>query len=224
VQCFSYPFHDPVLTDRGFISDTRTTLKGYLWAGTIGSLCIIFFSFVGIFAKLNALTGEAPVAVARYFGVPMLLLMNLIMVTSASSTLDSAMASFSKLISIDLGKAAVPSVSKGRWAMVVLTVLGTIPVFFDPAILSATTISGTLVLGLAPVFLFWKVPVPRLTFHLSVVGGLVLGGLLTFLTLPDSLKIGDGKYGSLLSVNLITSGYCFLVFAGSAVFRKKTNG
>ncbi len=223
VQCFSYPFHDPVLTDRGFISDTRTTLKAYCWAGAIGALCIIFFSFVGIFAKLNALTGEAPVAVARYFGVPMLLLMNLIMVTSASSTLDSAMASFSKLISIDLSKAAVPSVSKGRWAMVVLTVLGTIPVFFDPAILSATTISGTLVLGLAPVFLFWHIPVPRFAFHLSVVGGLVLGGLLTFFPLPEFLRLGDGKYGSLLSVNLITSGFCFLVFAGSAIFQKKTN-
>ncbi len=221
VQCFSYPFHDPVLTDRGFISDTRTTLRAYLWAGAIGALCIIFFSFVGIFAKLNALTGEAPVAVARFFGVPMLLLMNLIMVTSASSTLDSAMASFSKLVSIDLSKAAVPSVTKGRWAMVVLTVLGTIPVFFDPAILSATTISGTLVLGLAPVFLFWQVPVPRLAFHLSVVGGLVLGGLLTFFPLPHTLRLGDGKYGSLLSVNLITTGYCFLVFAASAVFPKK---
>lgn len=221
VQCFSYPFHDPVLTDRGFISDTRTTLKAYLWAGAIGSLCIIFFSFVGIFAKLNALTGEAPVAVARYFGVPMLLLMNLIMVTSASSTLDSAMASFSKLISIDLSKASVPSVTKGRWAMVALTVLGTVPVFFDPAILSATTISGTLVLGLAPVFLFWNTRVPRSAFHLSVIGGLLLGGLLTFLPLPDSLQLGNGKYASLLSVNLITTGFCFLVFGLSALLFQK---
>lgn len=221
VQAFSYPFHDPVLTDRGFISDTRTTLKAYVWAGVIGSLCIIFFSFVGIFAKLNALSGEAPVAVARYFGIPMLLLMNLIMVTSASSTLDSAMAAFAKLVSIDLSRAAEPSVSKGRWAMVGLTVLGTVPVFFDPAILSATTISGTLVLGLAPVFLFWRVPVPRLTFHLSVVGGLLLGGLLTFTSLPDGWQLGDGQYGSLLSVNLITSGYCFAVFALSALFRKR---
>ncbi|GAB4000871.1 sodium:solute symporter [Spirosoma daeguense] len=223
VQCFSYPFHDPVLTDRGFISDTRTTLRAYIWAAVIGSLCIIFFSFVGIFAKLNSLTGEAPVAVARYFGVPMLLLMNLIMVTSASSTLDSAMASFSKLISIDLSRAAVPSVTRGRWAMVVLTVLGTIPVFFDPAILSATTISGTLVLGMAPVFLCWNVRVPRLAFHLSVVGGLLLGGFLTFFPLPESLRLGDGKYGSLLSVNLITMSFCFLVFAGSALFQTKTH-
>lgn len=222
VQCLSYPFHDPVLTDRGFISDPRTTLRSYLWAGAIGSLCIIFFSFVGIFAKLNDLSGEAPVAVAKYFGVPMLLLMNLIMVTSASSTLDSAMASFSKLVSIDLSKTDAPSVTTGRWAMVVLTVLGTIPVFFDPAILSATTISGTLVLGLAPVFLFWNVAVPRIAFHLSVVGGLVLGALLTFLPLPDALRLTDGKYGALLSTNLITTAYCFLVFFACNLFRTKT--
>ncbi|WP_254448657.1 sodium:solute symporter family transporter [Spirosoma rhododendri] len=221
VQCLSYPFHDPVLTDRGFISDPRTTLRSYLWAGAIGSLCIIFFSFVGIFAKLNDLSGEAPVAVAKYFGVPMLLLMNLIMVTSASSTLDSAMASFSKLVSIDLGNAETPNVTTGRWAMVVLTVLGTIPVFFDPVILSATTISGTLVLGLAPIFLFWNVAVPRIAFHLSVVGGLVLGALLTFLPLPDALRLTDGKYGALLSTNLITTAYCFLVFFACTVFRTK---
>lgn len=223
VQCFSYPFHDPVLTDRGFISDPRTTLKSYVWAWVVGSLCIVFFSFVGIFANLNGLSGEAPVAVARYFGVPMLLLMNLIMVTSASSTLDSAMASFSKLISIDLSRSDVPRLSTGRWAMVVLTVLGTIPVFFDPAILSATTISGTLVLGLAPVFLFWNRPVPRFAFHLSVVGGLVLGGLLTFLPLPKALLLTNGKYGPLLSANLITTAYCFLVFLVSSLFVQPTH-
>jgi Na+/proline symporter len=224
IQCFSYPFHDPVLTDRGFISDTNTTLKSYLWAGAIGALCIIFFSFVGIFAKLQGLEGEAPVAAARYFGAPMLLLMNLIMVTSASSTLDSAMASFSKLISIDLSRSPVPSVSTGRLAMVGLTVLGTIPVFFDPTILSATTISGTVVLGLAPVFLLWNKKVPRLAFHLSVVGGLLLGGVLSFVTLPEALVFTTGKYASLLSVNLMTTVYCFAVYLASILYSKKSNG
>lgn len=223
IQCFSYPFHDPVLTDRGFISDTRTTLKAYLWAGAIGAACIIFFSFVGIFARLQGLEGEAPVAAARYFGAPMLLLMNLIMVTSASSTLDSSLASFSKLISIDLSRSPVPKVSTGRLAMIGLTILGTIPVFFDPTILSATTISGTVVLGLAPVFLFWNKEVPRLAFHLSVVGGLLLGGILSFSTLPEYLVFTEGKYSSLLSVNIITSGYCFIVYLGSILFGKKAH-
>ena len=223
IQCFSYPFHDPVLTDRGFISDPKTTLKSYLWAGSIGAICIIFFSFVGIFARLQGLEGEAPVAVARYFGAPMLLLMNLIMVTSASSTLDSAMASFSKMVSIDLSRSPLPKVSTGRLAMVVLTVLGTIPVFFDPTILSATTISGTVVLGLAPIFLFWNTKVPRLAFHLSVVGGLLLGGTLSFINLPDYLIFTEGKYAALLSANVITSVYCFSVFGISTIFGKKAH-
>ncbi|WP_247232315.1 sodium:solute symporter family transporter [Telluribacter sp. SYSU D00476] len=223
IQCFSYPFHDPVLTDRGFISDTGTTLKSYFAAALVGALCIIFFSFVGIFTRLSELEGEAPVAAARYFGAPMLLLMNLIMVTSASSTLDSALASFSKLVSIDLSKADTPKVSTGRIAMVGLTVLGTIPVFFNPAILSATTISGTVVLGLAPVFLFWNRRVPRSAFYLSVVGGLLIGGGLSFYPLPDSLLFTEGKYAQLLSVNIITSGYCFLVYLGSTMFVKKAH-
>ncbi len=218
IQCFSYPFHDPVLTDRGFISDPKTTLKSYLWAGLIGALCIVFFSFVGIFARLQGLEGEAPVAAARYFGTPMLLLMNLIMVTSASSTLDSAMASFSKMVSIDLSRSPLPKVSTGRLAMIGLTVLGTIPVFFDSTILSATTISGTVVLGLAPIFLFWNAKVPRIAFHLSVVGGLFLGGFLTFSALPEFLLFTEGKYAALLSTNLITTAYCFTVFGISAIF------
>ncbi|WP_152763972.1 sodium:solute symporter family transporter [Salmonirosea aquatica] len=217
IQCFSYPFHDPVLTDRGFISAPKTTLKSYLWAGLIGALCIVFFSFVGIFTRLQGLEGEAPVAAARYFGAPMLLLMNLIMVTSASSTLDSAMASFSKLVSIDLSRSPLPKVSTGRLAMVALTVLGTIPVFFDPTILSATTVSGTVVLGLAPIFLFWSARVPRIAFHLSVVGGLLLGGTLSFITLPDWLIFTEGKYAALLSTNVITSVYCFSVFGISCL-------
>ncbi|MGB5820462.1 MAG: sodium:solute symporter, partial [Saonia sp.] len=36
LQSFSYPFHDPVLTDRGFLSDPQVTLKSFLWASVIG--------------------------------------------------------------------------------------------------------------------------------------------------------------------------------------------
>ena len=108
--------------------------------------------------------------------------------------------------------------------MVGLTVLGTIPVFFDPTILSATTISGTVVLGLAPVFLLWNKKVPRLAFHLSVVGGLLLGGVLSFSTLPEALIFTKGKYASLLSVNLITTVYCFAVYLASILYSKKSNG
>jgi len=126
------------------------------------------------------------------------------------------------MISIDLSRSPLPKVSTGRLAMVGLTLLGTIPVFFNPTILSATTISGTVVLGLAPVFLFWNTRVPRVAFHLSVAGGLLLGGLLTFMPLPDWLIFTEGKYASLLSTNLVTTAYCFTVFGICAIFGTST--
>ena len=36
VQAFSYPIHDPVLTDRAFITDPKTMLKGFFLPGLIG--------------------------------------------------------------------------------------------------------------------------------------------------------------------------------------------
>ena len=38
LQSLSYPFHDPVLTDRGFIAPAKTTLFSYLLAAVVGGL------------------------------------------------------------------------------------------------------------------------------------------------------------------------------------------
>ena len=53
LQCLSYPFHDPVMTDRGFIADPKTTLKSFFWATWIGGVCILLFSFVGIYGQFQ---------------------------------------------------------------------------------------------------------------------------------------------------------------------------
>ena len=90
------------------------------------------------------------------------------MITSASASIDSTFSSFSKLMVVDLNKGKMGSVFMGRIAMIAVAVLGTIPVFFAADILSASTISGTMVIGLAPVFIFWKLPMPKISFHLSV--------------------------------------------------------
>lgn len=55
LQSFSYPFHDPVLTDRGFISNPKITRKSFIWASILGAICIIFFSFIGIYAQTQGL-------------------------------------------------------------------------------------------------------------------------------------------------------------------------
>lgn len=212
IQVFSYPFHDPVLTDRGFISSPKATLKSYALATVIGFTCILMFSFVGIYAQFNGLAGEAPVAVSRSLGAGMMLMMNFIMVTSASACIDSAFTAFSKLSVVDLGKAEKVSVYRGRVAMVIVAIAGTLPVFLGPEILSATTISGTMVIGFAPVFLFWNAKVPPLGFYLSVGAGVVIGLLFTVGLFPAKLVFSPGKYGDLLSVNLLGTLLCFALF------------
>jgi len=221
IQVFSYPFHDPVLTDRGFIADPKTTLKSFFWATWIGAICILLFSFVGIYARFQGMEGQAAVEVSQTLGVGMMLMMNFIMVTSAASTLDSAFASFSKLAVIDLGRESDITVSKGRWAMVALTVFGTIPVFLGADILSATTISGTMVIGLAPIFLFWQKKMPPITFILVVGTGILFGSCLAVGCWPENLIFFKGKYGDLLSANILGTIACFLVFGFCAFFVRK---
>ena len=89
LQSFSYPFHDPVLTDRGFISSPKVTRKSFLWASVLGALCIVLFSFIGVYAQTKGLQGQAAVEVGKVLGVVILLVINFIMITSAASTLDS---------------------------------------------------------------------------------------------------------------------------------------
>ncbi|MEM1359382.1 MAG: sodium:solute symporter [Bacteroidota bacterium] len=243
LQSFSYPFHDPVLTDRGFLSDPKTTLKAFLWATPIGFICIVLFSIVGIYGASQGVAGQAPVEVAKLLGGPMLLVMNFIMITSAASTLDSTFTSFSKLAVVDLGAGAqVPSklhshdwisdfaapslaersgegggrgkltarpLAYGRLAMIFIVILGTIPVFLNPAILSATTVSGAMVVGLAPVFCCWKVVAPPLSFWLSVGFGLICGIVYATGNWPPSWVVSTGKYDQLLAVTLVEMVGCF---------------
>ncbi|MGB1451485.1 MAG: sodium:solute symporter family transporter, partial [Marinirhabdus sp.] len=89
IQSFSYPFHDPVLTDRAFLSSPRATRKSFLWAGFLGAICIVLFSLIGVYAQTQGMQGQAAVQVGKAFGIVVLLAINFIMITSAASTLDS---------------------------------------------------------------------------------------------------------------------------------------
>ena len=121
------------------------------------------------------------------------------MITSAASTLDSTFSSFSKLLSIDLNLGK--NVTFGRVSMVLIAILGTIPIFLNAEILSATTISGTMVIGLTPVFLFWNIKVPKISYYLSVTCGLIFGIILVLEIFPESLIFTQGKYADLLWIN-----------------------
>ncbi|UAM97011.1 sodium:solute symporter [Polaribacter litorisediminis] len=210
LQSFSYPFHDPVLTDRGFISSPKVTRKSFLWASVLGAICIVLFSLIGVYAQTKGMQGQAAVEVGKAFGVVLLLIINFIMITSAASTLDSTFSSFSKLLAVDLNLGK--SVSFGRIVMVLIAVLGTLPVFFGAEILSATTISGTMVIGLTPVFIFWKISVPKISFYLSVICGLFFGFLLVLDVVPEIFIFTKGKYASLLWVNIWGLLSCIILY------------
>lgn len=210
LQSLSYPFHDPVLTDRGFLSSPTVTLRSFLWASILGGLCIVLFSIIGVYAQSQGMKGQAAVEVGKAFGVILLLIINFIMITSAASTLDSTFSSFSKLTAIDLKMGN--SLKFGRWSMVAIAVLGTIPVFLDAEILSATTISGTMVIGLTPIFLFWRGKAPKISFHLSVFCGILFGFLLIFSWFPRALIFTTGKYADLLWINFWGILTCILLY------------
>ncbi|MFB9057432.1 sodium:solute symporter [Mariniflexile ostreae] len=210
IQSFSYPFHDPVLTDRAFISSPKVTRKSFLWASVLGALCIILFSIIGVYAKTQGMEGQAAVEVGKAFGIVILLVINFIMITSAASTLDSTFSSFSKLLAIDLS--FKKSLTFGRLSMVIIAVLGTIPVFLDAEILSATTISGTMIIGLTPIFMFWNMDAPKISFYLSVICGLLFGFFLVFETFPKALILTEGKYALLLWINVWGILSCIILY------------
>ena len=68
IQSFSYPFHDPVLTDRGFISSPKVTRRSFLWASVLGAICIVLFSIIGVYAQSQGMQGQAAVEVGKALG------------------------------------------------------------------------------------------------------------------------------------------------------------
>ncbi|MEP1031020.1 MAG: hypothetical protein ABJI62_15070, partial [Alphaproteobacteria bacterium] len=103
LQIWSYPLHDPVMMDRGFLADRATTRKSFLHAAWISIAGILVFGVIGVYAGLNKGEGEAMVAtLTRLLGEPAMLVFNLALVVSAVSTLDSTFASASKLVAADM--------------------------------------------------------------------------------------------------------------------------
>jgi Na+/proline symporter len=230
VQVLSYPFHDPVMTDRAFITRPRAMAKGFVLAGLVAGAFILLFSSVGLYGRALGLAGDMAVAVPAALGLPVLLVFNAIMLTSAGSTLDSTFASAAKLAGRDWpGRRGSPTEAEtrfGRRVMVAIALAGNLPLLavysgdaVGPAIIAATTISGTMVMGLAPIFLLAFLPhAGRESFHLAFWPGLALGVLVTLEgalgvdIFPASIDIGTGTYADDLGVNvwglaLCTAGY-----------------
>ena len=232
LQALSYPFHDPVLTDRGFITEEKTMLRAFIVAGVLGFVAILAFSLVGVHARLEGIkpSGNVPAEVARGLGFAGFFAMVIVMVSSAGSTLDSTFTSLSKLVARELpllaGKLPSPkAMSIGALTMVAFALLGNLPMIAGTDILKATTISGTMVIGLAPIFLFSnRVAYSPLSFHLAFWTGIALGLLQASNLIPPAWAIGSGKYAILLGTNvygliLCTAGF----FLPHALLRYRMN-
>jgi len=152
LQVLSYPLHDPVMIDRGFLAERSTTRRSFLHACWISALCILAFGVLGVFAGVNgAGDGELLVTLERLLGTPAMLLLGLALVISAASTLDSTLSSAAKLAVVDMGLGQA-SARNGRIAMALFAAMGLFLVFFGTDDLyAATAVSGTAALALAPV-------------------------------------------------------------------------
>jgi len=224
VQIWSYPFQDPVLTDHGFFTKPKVFVASFITAGIIAGLIIILFSFVGIYGASVGIGGNPP-TVAKYLGIGYFDVIALLMMSSSISVVDSTFSSTARLIGLQLmgyitkGRVIRPEeadercIYAGRLAMVVMAALGLLPLFASPSVLAATTISGSMVIGLAPVFLLF--PLTRkgekhpLSFHCSFWTGGILGIIQVANALPTSWNIGTGDFANILGGNIYGSILCF---------------
>lgn len=230
VQALSYPFHDPVLTDRGFLNAPKSMLKSFLIAGLLSGGFILLFSAIGLYGRSFGLSDDPVVSVPGAFGLLLLLVFNGIMLLSGGSTLDSTFTSTAKLAARDwrndVGEAGLAQLRTGRFAVLVVAIAGNLPLLSiylgdkaGPAIIAATTISGTMVMGLAPIFLLgWLRTAGALSFHLAFWPGVALGvarSIETFAKVaifPSSLALGSGKYSLDLGLNVYGLLLCTVGF------------
>ncbi|MCR8826488.1 sodium:solute symporter family transporter [Pseudosulfitobacter koreensis] len=223
LQVVSYPLHDPVMMDRGFISDMRTTRASFLHAFWISTLCILGFGFFGIQAGLIGATyeGELIGTWGLMFPPWIFVLLMTALVVSALSTLDSALASASRLVVEEL-HLAPRTLSGGRGVMALFMLAGALLTLWGNATLfDAVAVSGTASMFLAPVMIVGLVMGRQVALWSYVVafGAAMLGAWVYFArgwTLWAMLLPDAHKYVQLLAICVVVLGVGFAaVLAGA---------
>ena len=224
LQIWSYPMHDPVMMDRGFLADRETTRKSFLHAAWISSVCIIVFGCLGVIAGAHTLSGESMNdTLMRLLGDIPMLLFNAALVISAMSTLDSTLSSSAKLLAADMGIMRM-TLRNGRMVMVAFMLVGLLLVFWgNKDLFSAVAVSGTASMYLAPVIFFslWgkKDDVPIWSYLFSFV--LALAGAILYFTESSqyTFLLGDiHKYTKLLWISITVLGLgCFSFWIGRII-------
>jgi Na+/proline symporter len=222
LQVWSYPLHDPVMMDRGFLADQETTKKSFLHAAWISIACILMFALLGVFAGLNKIEAEGMIdALTRLFGAPIMGVFSVALIISALSTLDSTFSSASKLVVKDM-KVLPETVMSGRIVMVAFLIVGGLFLLWDSKDLyAAVAVSGTLSMFLLPIIVFciwgnrdvalWPVV---LTFVVTVFGGI------TYVTESSNYTTWmfdvfgyEHKYSKLLIICIVIALVGFISFA-----------
>lgn len=223
LQVWSYPMHDPVMMDRGFLADRETTKRSFFHAGWISSVCIIAFGSLGVVAGANALSGEdMNTALTRLLGELPMFLFSASLVISAMSTLDSTLTSSAKMMVVDMRLLPV-NLRSGRIVMAIFMLLGLVLVFVgNKDLFSAVAVSGTASMYLVPVIFFSLWGNQRNIPLWSYLGSfaLAIGGAVLYFTESSgySALLGDAhKYTKLLWICIaVMIGGCSLFFVGGA--------
>lgn len=184
LQVFSYPAHDPVMMDRGFIADKDTTRRSFLHAFWLSALCILAFGAFGIQAGLqgNAYQNELIGTWSVMFPGWVFLLLMTSLIVSALSTLDSALASAARLVVEEL-KLAPRTLSGGRVVMVGFMATGAaLTLWGNKTLFDAVAVSGTASMFLTPVLIVGLVMGRRIALwsYLAAFGAAILGAVLYF--------------------------------------------
>ncbi|MDX1668697.1 MAG: hypothetical protein R3194_04720 [Limnobacter sp.] len=155
LQVISYPMHDPVMMDRGFIADRQTTRRSFFHAFWISFVCIMLFGALGVFAGSQAMPGETMNdTLPRLMGDVPMVVFNAALIISAMSTLDSTLSSSAKLVAKDM-RVVEPTLPNGRIVMVLFMLAGLMFVFFGSKdLFDAVAVSGTAAMYLLPVIVF----------------------------------------------------------------------
>ena len=209
LQIWSYPMHDPVMMDRGFLANRDTTRKSFLHASWISVVCIMLFGCLGVLAGAHAIDGDDMNSVLmRVLGEWPMLLLSIALVLSAMSTLDSSLSSASKLVAKDMQWVA-PTLRNGRLVMFIFMSLGLVLVFLgNKDLFSAVAVSGTASLFLAPVVIFniflRKKNIPVWSFLLAFFTAMCGATLYFFESSGYTQWLGDiHKYTKLLEITVV---------------------
>lgn len=180
LQVFSYPAHDPVMMDRGFVADAKVSRRAFYHAFWLSTLCIVVFGFFGIHAATVGAESDLLSAWRVMFPPWVFVALMVSLLVSALSTLDSALASAARLSVEEMG-IAPRSLTGGRLAMLVFMILGgALTLWGNATLFDAVAVSGTASMFLTPVmvgvFVFgWRVPVwSYLVAFAAAIGGAFL--------------------------------------------------